>query len=216
MGEGGAVVLNDKRLSRTANSIRDWGRDCWCRPGVSNTCGKLFGWEFEGLPRGYDHKYVFSRIGYNLKVTDMQAAVGLAQFAKVEDFIERRRRNFRRLYEGLRGLSEFLALPEWHPKSNPSWFAFPITLREGVERGPLIAFLENRKIETRLVFAGNAARQPAFRNELMRVPFPLEVSDAILDRAFFVGVFPGLTEPMLDYMIESIHDYFADPPVRSA
>ncbi|MDP6084753.1 MAG: lipopolysaccharide biosynthesis protein RfbH [Nitrospinota bacterium] len=216
MGEGGAVVLNDERLSRPANSIRDWGRDCWCIPGVSNTCGKRFGWEFEDLPGGYDHKYVFSRIGYNLKVTDMQAAVGLAQLAKAGDFIERRRRNFRRLYEGLRGLTEYLVLPEWSPKANPSWFAFPLTLREGLERGPLIAFLEGRKIETRLLFAGNAARQPAFRGEPIRVPFPLEVSDAVLERSFFVGVFPGLTDPMLDYMIESIHDHFTDPPVRSA
>lgn len=211
-GEGGAVILNDGRFSRSANSIRDWGRDCWCLPGASNTCGKRFGWEFEGLPKGYDHKYVFSRLGYNLKVTDMQAAIGLAQMEKLGDFVERRRRNFRRLYEGLKPLSEFLRLPEWHPKSNPSWFAFPVTLREGVARGPLIDFLEGRKIETRLLFAGNAVRQPAFRNLPLRVPSPLETSDAVLERSFFVGVYPGLTEAMLDYVIESFHAYFKCPP----
>ena len=208
MGEGGAVIVNDEQLLRSAFSIRDWGRDCWCLPGLSNTCGKRFDWEFEGLPKGYDHKYVFSRLGYNLKVTDMQAAVGIAQFEKLEGFIERRRRNFHRLYQGLEEFSEFLHLPEWHPKANPSWFAFPITLRKGILRPPLIGFLESRKIETRLLFAGNAARQPAFRDQPLRIPFPLTESDIILERSFFVGVYPGLTDRMLDYIVDSFGTYF--------
>lgn len=203
MGEGGAVVTNKAIHARAARSVRDWGRDCWCPSGVSDTCHKRFDWQLGDLPRGYDHKYIYSNIGYNLKPTDLQAAVGLAQIEKLPRFIEARKRNFRRLYDGLQGLPD-LILPRWDPRADVSWFAFPITVRPGAKatRQDLVARLEAAKIETRMIFAGNLLRQPAYRNIRRRVVGELQNTDLVMTNTFFIGVYPGLTDPMLDYMIE--------------
>jgi CDP-6-deoxy-D-xylo-4-hexulose-3-dehydrase len=207
-GEGGGVAVNGPGMGAIARSIRDWGRDCWCDPGKSNTCGKRFDWQLGELPEGYDHKYVYSSQGYNLKPTDLQAAIGLAQADKVAGFIESRRRNYRRLYEGLRPLEDYLQLPRIDRRANPSPFGFVVTVREGIERRALVRHLEEANIETRLVFGGNILRQPGFLNIERRVPGSLVVSDEIMRRTFFVGVYPGLTEPMIDYMIETFHGFF--------
>jgi len=204
MGEGGGVAVNHPRLKKTARSIRDWGRDCWCDPGKNNTCGKRFCWEMGDLPSGYDHKYIYSNLGYNLKPTDLQAAIGLAQIAKVPEFVEARRRNFRRLYEGLQGLDDYIVLPTIDPRANPSPFGFPITVRGGIDRRPIVEALESANIETRLIFGGNILRQPGFRDIEYRIHGTLDQSDVIMRSTFFVGVYPGLTGEMLDYMIETI------------
>lgn len=209
MGEGGGVVINRSKLSRAAQSVRDWGKDCWCAPGVSNTCGKRFEWQLGDLPFGYDHKYIFSNLGYNLKATDMQAAVGVAQLDKVEQFVARRRENFARLYAGLKAYEEFLVLPSWHPKADPAWFGLPLTVRGGLKRLELIRWLEERKIETRLVFCGNVVRQPGFRDFPHRVVGSLAASDTVMNDTFFIGVYPGLTPPMLDYILEAFEAFFA-------
>jgi CDP-4-dehydro-6-deoxyglucose reductase, E1 len=208
MGEGGGVVINSPHLRQTARSIRDWGRHCWCDPGKSNTCGKRFGWDMGELPAGYDHKYVYSNIGYNLKPTDLQAAIGLAQLDRAGAFIERRRRNFERLYGALMPLESQLILPTIDPRANPSPFGFPITVREGIDRRALIEHLEARQIETRLVFGGNILRQPAYLGLEHRVHGSLDQSDRIMRDTFFVGVYPGLTDAMVDYIAESIHGFF--------
>lgn len=208
MGEGGGVIVNRGGLARAAQSIRDWGRDCWCPPGQSNTCGKRFEWQLGDLPPGYDHKYIFSNLGYNLKVTDMQAAVGLAQLDKLPHFLARRRANFRRLHEGLARWSDRLVLPRWLPEADPAWFGFPLTVREGVSRLELVRFLEERRIETRLVFCGNVLRQPGFRGIEHRVVGDLRNSDTVMNDTFFVGVYPGLTDPMIDYVLESFEAFF--------
>jgi CDP-6-deoxy-D-xylo-4-hexulose-3-dehydrase len=202
MGEGGGVNVNSPRLKKTARSIRDWGRDCWCDPGKNNTCGKRFEWEMGELPAGYDHKYMYSNIGYNLKPTDLQAAIGLAQLDKLAGFVERRRHNFRRLLDGLSGLREYFILPVIDPRANPSPFGFPITVREGIDRNRIIRELEEAQIETRLVFGGNILRQPGFLHTLRRIHGTLEQSDIIMRSTFFIGVFPGITDEMVDYMIE--------------
>jgi CDP-4-dehydro-6-deoxyglucose reductase, E1 len=204
MGEGGGVAVNHPRLKKTARSVRDWGRDCWCDPGKNNTCGKRFDWQFGELPDGYDHKYVYSNLGYNLKPTDMQAAIGLAQIEKAPAFIERRRHNFWRLYEGLKDVKDRVILPVVDQKANPSPFGFPITLREGFNRTKIVRRLEDAKIETRLVFGGNILRQPGFQHIEKRVHGSLEQSDIIMRQTFFVGVYPGLTDEMVDYMAEKI------------
>jgi CDP-6-deoxy-D-xylo-4-hexulose-3-dehydrase len=209
MGEGGGVVVNRGGLARAAQSIRDWGTDCWCPPGQSNTCGKRFEWQLGGLPEGYDHKYIFSNLGYNLKVTDMQAAIGLAQLEKVPEFCAARRRNFRRLHEGLRMWEDRLVLPRWLPEADPAWFGFPVTVRGGVSRRALVAFLEERRIETRMIFCGNVLRQPGFRDIPHRVAGELTGSDTVMNDTFFVGVYPGLTPAMLDYVIESFAAFFS-------
>jgi CDP-6-deoxy-D-xylo-4-hexulose-3-dehydrase len=209
MGEGGGVVINRAKLSRAAQSIRDWGKDCWCAPGVSDTCGKRFEWQLGDLPFGYDHKYIFSNLGYNLKATDMQAAVGVAQLDKIEQFAARRRENFARLYAGLKAYEEFLVLPRWHPKADPAWFGFPITVRGGLGRLDLIRWLEKRKIETRLVFCGNVIRQPGFKGIHHRVAGSLANSDRIMEDTFFLGVYPGLTPAMIDYVLEAFEEFFA-------
>jgi CDP-4-dehydro-6-deoxyglucose reductase, E1 len=214
MGEGGGVVINHPRLKKTARSIRDWGRDCWCDPGKSNTCGKRFCWELGDLPVGYDHKYIYSNLGYNLKPTDLQAAIGLAQIEKIPRLIERRRRNFHRLHDGLRPLQDSLILPIVDPRANPSPFGFPITLREGIDRRSVIQQLEAANIETRLVFGGNILRQPGFRNIEHRVYGTLERSDTIMRSTFFVGVYPGLTAEMIDYVIEVITNIFKPASTR--
>jgi CDP-6-deoxy-D-xylo-4-hexulose-3-dehydrase len=207
MGEGGSV-LAEKPLMRTlVESFRDWGRDCWCAPGKDNTCGKRFEWQLGDMPAGYDHKYTYSHIGYNLKMTDMQAAVGVAQMSKLDGFIAARRRNFQSLREGLRGLEEFLVLPEPTAGSEPSWFGFPIAVRPESPwtRNQFTRHLEDRKIATRLLFGGNLARQPAYQNAPHRIAAQLTNSDFVMNQVFWIGVFPGITPPMIDYMLETMH-----------
>ena len=209
MGEGGGIAINGFGLQKTARSVRDWGRDCWCDPGKSNTCGTRFGWQCGELPCGYDHKYVYSNIGYNLKVTDLQAAIGLAQTEKMEGFIAARRRNFQRLFQGLLAHEDYLILPKIDPRANPSPFAFPITVRPGVDRNRLVRHLEDAQIETRLVFGGNIVRQPGFLNIEKRVHGDLTASDTIMRDTFFIGVYPGLTAEMIDYVLDTFRDFFA-------
>ena len=216
MGEGGAVLVRDPKLKVIAESFRDWGRDCWCEPGKDNTCGKRFDWQLGELPCGYDHKYIYSHVGYNLKLTDMQAAVGVAQLDKLEGFIAARRRNFDYLKEGLAGLEEQVILPEATPHSVPSWFGFPITVREeaGIERNAVIAGLEQAKIATRLLFAGNLLRQPAYRDIPHRVVGELTNADRVMNQTFWIGVYPGLGEPQLAYVIETLQGLLAAARTR--
>jgi CDP-4-dehydro-6-deoxyglucose reductase, E1 len=207
MGEGGCVLTEKPLLKTLVESFRDWGRDCWCDPGKQNTCGKRFAWELGELPCGYDHKYIYSHIGYNLKLTDMQAAVGVAQFGKLPGFIARRKANFRALRAGLADLEDLFILPGATPGSDPSWFGFPLAVRPGgpLARNAVIEYLETRKIATRLVFAGNLTRQPAYREAHFRVAGTLENTDFVMNHAFWIGVYPGLTAPMLDYILETFH-----------
>lgn len=208
MGEGGAVLTNNMRLARICESFRDWGRDCYCAPGTDNTCKKRFDWQLGDLPQGYDHKYTYSHIGYNLKVSDMQAAVGLSQLKKLDHFIEARRSNFDGLAQRIRaaGLEEYYHLPEATPGSNPSWFGFLLTIRDGVplSRRDVTAALEDRKVGTRLLFAGNLIRQPAFARAPYRVSGNLDVTDKLMSDAFWIGVWPGLGAEQLDYMVETL------------
>lgn len=221
MGEGGCVLISKGKgkgmIRKQAESFRDWGRDCWCEPGDEDTCGKRFDHQLGDLPRGYDHKYIYSDVGYNLKVTDMQAAVGLAQLDKLDDFTAARKANFRRLYEGLSDLQDVLILPEPTPNSDPSWFGFPVALREDcpVDRDTVLRFMNERKIATRLLFAGNLVRQPAYLNAEHRRVGDLANADFVMNNVFWVGVYPGLTEAQLDFMIESFHEVLA-PPVGAA
>lgn len=208
MGEGGAVFTNNALLRRAQASIRDWGRDCWCDPGMDNTCTKRFGWSLGTLPRGYDHKYTYSHLGYNLKITDMQAAVGVAQLDRLSYFIEARRHNFRRLHEGLRELEEFLILPEATPKSDPSWFGFLITVREQAPftRNQLTQALHQRGVNTRNLFAGNLVRQPYMIGRNHRVVGNLANTDRVMNQTFWIGVFPGLSDAHIDYTIEVMRE----------
>jgi CDP-6-deoxy-D-xylo-4-hexulose-3-dehydrase len=209
MGEGGCVLTDDSRLKTLVESFRDWGRDCWCEPGKDNTCGKRFGWQLGELPEGYDHKYTYSHVGYNLKATDMQAAVGVAQLAKLPAFIEARRRNFQFLWQGLSDLAEFFILPQATPGSDPSWFGFPLTVADNAPftRGQLVQFLEARKIGTRLLFGGNLTRQPAYQGLRYRVVGPLERTDFVMRNTLWLGVYPGLHADMLSFLIESIYEF---------
>lgn len=209
MGEGGAVITSTPKLKTLAESFRDWGRDCWCEPGRDNTCGKRFEHQLGDLPHGYDHKYTYSHIGYNLKATDMQAAVGLAQMQKVAGFIEARRANFAYLHENLQDLQKYLILPQATPKSEPSWFGFPIAIRTDAPftRNQLVQFLESRKVATRLLFGGNLVRQPAYRDVQYRIASPLMNTDFIMNNVFWIGVYPGLTVAMLNYVINVLHDF---------
>jgi CDP-6-deoxy-D-xylo-4-hexulose-3-dehydrase len=202
MGEGGAVITDNDLLGRIARSIRDWGRDCYCAGGENNTCGKRFSQQFGTLPYGYDHKYVYSHIGYNLKVTDMQAAVGIAQLGKLEEFIARRKANFKTIHNMLKPYEERLILPHATPNSDPSWFGFVITVRPDSRftRSDLTHFLEANHIETRNLFAGNLLRHPAFMNIEHRVVGNLTNTDTITERTFFIGVYPGIEETQLDYL----------------
>lgn len=204
-GEGGAVFVKSPLVKRQAESFRDWGRDCYCATGCDNTCQKRFEWQLGDLPEGYDHKYIYSHIGYNLKATDMQAALGLSQLAKLDHFIARRRANFEYLYDRLKEV-DGLILPKATENSEPSWFGFPITLdpKHPVNRESLLRFLDERKIGTRLMFAGNILKQPAYKNIEFRVVGELTNTDIVMNRTFWIGVFPGLTEAMLDYVIDSI------------
>jgi len=205
MGEGGAVLTSDPLLKKIVESFRDWGRDCWCEPGHDNTCGKRFDWQVGELPQGYDHKYTYSRLGYNLKLTDMQAAVGLSQCQKLPAFIQRRNANFLWLRERLRPLEDRLILPEALPRANPSWFGFPVTLRGG-NRRTVIQALEQRRVATRLLFGGNLLRQPAYRGVPHRVPGTLDGCDRVMTDTFWVGVYPGLTEAMLAFVADTLQE----------
>lgn len=211
MGEGGAVLTEDNLLGRIARSIRDWGRDCYCAGGENNTCGKRFSQQFGTLPYGYDHKYVYTHIGYNLKVTDMQAAVGVAQLGKLEDFITRRKANFQKIHAMLMPYQDRLILPHATLNSDPSWFGFVITVRDdaGFTRNELTHFLEANRIETRNLFSGNLLRQPAFMNIEHRVVGDLTNTDIIMDRTFFIGVYPGIDDSHLEY-VDSIFKRFME------
>jgi CDP-6-deoxy-D-xylo-4-hexulose-3-dehydrase len=206
MGEGGAVFTNDDTLRRAAESLRDWGRDCWCAPGKDNTCGQRYCWKLGCLPEGYDHKYTYSHLGYNLKITDMQAACALAQLDRLDGFIAARRRNFARLHERLQGAEEFLLLPEATPGSDPSWFGFPITLRPeaNLRRVDLLTHLDSRRIGTRLLFAGNLTRQPYMQGRNFRVAGPLTNTDIVMNDTFWIGLYPGLCDDQLDYAADEI------------
>ena len=218
MGEGGAVLTSDERLARAARSLRDWGRDCYCSGGENDTCGKRFSQQCGTLPYGYDHKYVYSHIGYNLKVTDMQAAIGVAQLEKLPAFTEHRRANHRALLDGLRPFEDRLILPVATEGSDPSWFGFVITVRDEAPftRAELVRHLEQRKIETRPLFAGNLLRHPAYRAIAHRVVGSLEQTDRITEQTFFVGCYPGLREPELAYMLEVFSDFFRAVSTRPA
>jgi len=209
MGEGGAVFTNSGQLKAIAESFRDWGRDCYCAPGKDNTCGKRFEWQLGDLPAGYDHKYTYSHLGYNLKISDMQAACGLAQLQKARAFIEKRKENFAYLKERLASCEEFLLLPNATPKSDPSWFGFPITLKPeaGVDRVHLLNYLNDNKIDTRLLFAGNLTRQPYMKGRNYRVSGDLTNTDVIMNDTFWIGVFPGLDEAHLEFMSEAIESF---------
>lgn len=209
-GEGGAVFTNNGRLKLILESIRDWGRDCFCAPGKDDTCGKRFCWKLGDLPAGYDHKYVYSHLGYNLKISDMQAAVGLAQMDRLESFIESRKVNFSYLKQKLNGLSHVIILPESTPNSDPAWFGFPITIRleAGVERVDLLRFLEKRNIGSRLLFAGNLTKQPYFKNVKYRISEHLNNTDLIMNHTFWLGSFPGLSFEQLDYIADSLFEFF--------
>jgi len=208
-GEGGAVLTDKPTLQTLIESFRDWGRDCWCETGKDNTCGKRFDWQLGSLPCGYDHKYTYSHIGYNLKATDMQAALGASQLTKLPEFIARRKQNFRHLEAALAGLEEYLILPKATPHSDPSWFGFPIGVREDApfRREDLIRTLESSKIATRLLFGGNLVRQPAYQGCQYRVAGDLHNSDFVMNNVFWVGVYPGLTPEMVDFMAGTMHGF---------
>jgi CDP-6-deoxy-D-xylo-4-hexulose-3-dehydrase len=210
MGEGGAVLTNDLQLRKIIASFRDWGRDCWCEPGCDNSCKKRFGWNLGGLPYGYDHKYVYSHIGYNLKVTDMQAAIGVAQLRKLPEFIEQRKKNFRFLYNGLKNYSRHFILPQTAPGSDPSWFGFPLLVRDEApfSRSDVVRYLDEHKIATRMLFGGNLLKQPAYQGIRYRQQGSLENTDCVMNNLFWVGVYPGLTQEMLEYMIHTFDMFF--------
>jgi CDP-4-dehydro-6-deoxyglucose reductase, E1 len=211
MGEGGCVMTDKPLLKKLVESFRDWGRDCWCEPGKDNSCKKRFDWQLGDLPYGYDHKYTYSHVGYNLKMTDMQAAVGIAQLAKLPGFIAARRRNFDLLKAGLQEFAEFLMLPEAEPNSEPSWFGFPITVKQGAPftRNELVQFLDERKIGTRLLFGGNLLRQPAYKDIKHRVVGELTNSNLMTDGTFWIGVYPGINQQMLDYILDSFSKFLS-------
>jgi CDP-6-deoxy-D-xylo-4-hexulose-3-dehydrase len=210
MGEGGAVFTNNSELKLIAESFRDWGRDCYCPPGKDNTCDKRFCWKLGDLPEGYDHKYTYSHLGYNLKITDMQAACALAQLDRVDEFIATRKANFNYLKERLQSCKQFLHLPEATPNSDPSWFGFPVVLKEaaGVKRVDLLTYLEQNKIATRLLFAGNLIRQPYMIGRNYRVSGDLTNTDVVMNQTFWLGTFPGLTTAHLDYIVAKLEEFF--------
>jgi CDP-6-deoxy-D-xylo-4-hexulose-3-dehydrase len=209
MGEGGAVLTDKPALQVLIDSFRDWGRDCWCEPGVDNTCGKRFDWQLGTLPCGYDHKYTYSHVGYNLKATDMQAALGVSQIAKLPHFIERRKENFNYLKAALKPLEQYLVLPVAGENADPSWFGFPIAVKPDAPftRDQLTRELDSKKIGTRLVFAGNLLRQPAYEGLSYRTVGDMSGSDYVMNHVFWIGVFPGLTNEMLDYIVKTISEF---------
>lgn len=210
MGEGGAVFTNNFELKKIAESFRDWGRDCYCPPGKDNTCNKRFCWKLGDLPEGYDHKYTYSHIGYNLKITDLQAACGLAQLSRLTEFIEKRKSNFLFLKKRLQKCRKYIYLPENTPNSDPSWFGFPITIKEhaNYKRVDLINYLEQNKIGTRLLFAGNITKQPYMKGCNYRISGELYNTDLIMNQTFWVGIFPGLSDDHLNYVAEKIENFF--------
>jgi CDP-6-deoxy-D-xylo-4-hexulose-3-dehydrase len=210
MGEGGAVFTSDPDLLRALESFRDWGRDCWCAPGAENTCGKRFDWKLGDLPQGYDHKYIYSHAGYNLKITDMQAALGLSQLGRIEEFVAARKRNFAWLRERLAPLADQLILPEATPGAVPSWFGFPITLQESVDfaRVDLLKYLDQERVGTRLLFASNLTRQPYIAGRNYRVSGTLATADRITRDSFWIGVWPGLGDAALEYAADRIGKFF--------
>jgi CDP-6-deoxy-D-xylo-4-hexulose-3-dehydrase len=210
MGEGGAVFTNSKKLERIAESFRDWGRDCYCEPGKDNTCNKRFDWQLGDLPFGYDHKYTYSHSGYNMKITDMQAACGLAQLDRLESFIKKRKENFNFLYKSIKALEEFLILPEPEKNSDPSWFGFPLTLKKNnkYNRNDLIKYLNENKIGTRLLFSGNLIKQPYMKNINFKVHGNLKNTDLIMENTLWIGLYPGLSKEQLQYSVLKIKDFF--------
>lgn len=209
MGEGGAVLINNPKLKKIAESFRDWGRDCWCEAGKDNTCGIRFEQCLGDLPDGYDHKYIYSHIGYNLKATDMQASIGLSQLKKADDFVAKRRENYSKLYERLTTLQDHFILHEPTPNSAPSWFGFMVMLKDkNVNRRDLVAYLEHQKIGTRLLFGGNLTKQPAYKNTNYRVVGDLNNTDLVMNHAFWLGVWPGLTDIHFDYMLDTLKKFF--------
>ncbi len=209
MGEGGAVFTNSLRLKMIAQSFRDWGRDCFCEPGKENTCNKRFDWKLGDLPKGYDHKYIYSHAGYNMKITDMQAACGLAQMSRVKNFIKSRKNNFKYIYDQLKSIEEYLILPEATENSDPSWFGFPITLRDNlsVTRNQLLRYLDEKKIGFRLLFSGNVTKQPYMLEKKFRVVGNLKNTSTIMNNTFWIGVYPGLERKELDFVVDEIKNF---------
>ena len=211
MGEGGAVLTNDPVLNKVVRSLRDWGRDCVCPTGVDNFCKNRFGWKLGDLPQGYDHKYIYSEIGYNLKITDIQAALGLAQLDKLPRFIQKRKDNFSYLYKSFKKFDQYFILPKWSKKADPSWFGFLLTIKPGVKfsRGELLRYLNDKKIGTRLLFAGNITKQPYFKNYKIsyKMAGDLKNTDIIMNQTFWIGVYPGLSRAMLNYIIKSFGEF---------
>ena len=210
MGEGGAVFTNSIKLKMIAQSFRDWGRDCYCEPGMENTCGKRFDWQLGDLPKGYDHKYIYSHAGYNMKITDMQAACGLAQISRLSKFIKNRKSNFKYIYNNLKSQEEFLILPEATQNSDPSWFGFPITIRDNlsINRNDLLRYLDEKKIGFRLLFSGNVTKQPYMLKKKFRIAGNLTNTTTIMDNTFWIGVYPGLINQELDFVVEQIKKFF--------
>lgn len=210
MGEGGALVTKDPKLKMIIRSFRDWGRDCWCDTGCDNTCQKRFDWKLGKLPYGFDHKFIYSHLGYNLKLTEMQAAIGVAQLNKLPEFIKRRKKNFKLLYDGLKKYERFFIFLKSLPESNPSWFGFPITLKKGIGFGrkEIVDYLEKNKIGTRMLFAGNITKQPYFKNINYRISGSLENTDYAMENTFWIGVYPGITREMANYVIKKFNEFF--------
>ena len=210
MGEGGAVFTNNEELRKCIESFRDWGRDCYCQPGNDNTCGKRFSWQLGNLPEGYDHKYTYAHLGYNLKITDMQAACGLAQLEKIDAFVQSRKDNFNYLTKKLQNLTDYLCLPKATDNSDPAWFGYPITIKDSakISRVGLLKYLDQYNIGTRLLFAGNITRQPYFENREYRIVGNLKNTDKMMNDTFWNGVYPDLTTDMLDYVVEKLETFF--------
>lgn len=209
MGEGGALLTDDLALKRIILSFRDWGRDCWCDPGRDDTCGKRFKQQFGGLPSGYDHKYVYSHIGYNMKITDLQAAIGVAQLKKLPGFVDKRKENFKFLYDGLKKYEDYFILPVATSNSKPSWFGFPILVKENAPftRDDIISFLEGNKIATRMLFGGNLVKQPAYKGVEFRIPADLRNTDLVMNNLFWIGVYPGINEEKIVYMLKAFETF---------